>query len=169
MKTLGILLLLVPFTSAAKSFTFNDDLVCAYPFEDFQIQSMTCGKPSFISILGDNYDDGVCSFSDLMDISGKVTISQAVFHTYYIVLDACFRTGDATWYASKKCMSFRTSLDLLASSSTSNANGGNDANNGNAVATQAPYITYLEAGTYDWKARLLLPKKCRVLLNRRDL
>jgi hypothetical protein len=141
---------------AGNSFTYNDDLECAYPFEQFQVQSITCAKPTYIQ-LGEaqgnqaNSED-VCSFGDQMDLYGRVTVSQAVTREYYITLNACFRSGEASWYNSKHCGSYRVKVDLLE---TITANANANANN----AAQQAYITFLAAGTYNWKARLLIPKK----------
>jgi hypothetical protein len=133
---------------AVNSFTYNDDLECAYPFEQFQVQSITCAKPTYIQ-LGEaqgnqaNKED-VCSFGDQMDLYGRVTVSQAVTREYYITL--------SNWYNAKHCGSYRVKVDLLETL-TDNANA--KTNN----AAQQKYITFLAAGTYSWKARLLIPKK----------
>jgi hypothetical protein len=133
---------------AVNSFTYNDDLECSYPFEQFQVQSITCAKPTYIQ-LGEaqgnqaNNED-VCSFGDQMDLYGRVTVSEAVTREYYITL--------SNWYNAKHCGSYRVKVDLLETL-TDNANA--KTNN----AAQQKYITFLAAGTYSWKARLLIPKK----------
>lgn len=146
----------VPFAKAGtSSFTYNDDLVCSYPFEQFVIDSLTCAPTSYIKFqTGNEYRDyaedfSTCSFGDEMDISGRVTIEQAVARKYFLTLQACFQYSDS-WYGSRKCSSFRVPLDLVAAVESTNNNGGQSSEN---------YVSYLEAGNYAWSARLLLPKK----------
>jgi hypothetical protein len=139
---------------AANSFTYNDDVQCTYPFEQFQVQSITCAKPTYVQLgegQGNNAkSEALCSFGDQMDLYGRITVSQAVTRDYYITLIACFRSGEASWYNSKHCGTYRVKADLLETiTANDNANG----------AAQQEYITFLAAGTYNWKARLLIPKK----------
>jgi hypothetical protein len=152
-----IVLLFSPIVHATKGFTYNDDVLCGAPFENFFIESITCGQSSFIHVVGDGaqatnvYEqDEICAFGDQMDIVGRVTISQAVARIYYVNLQACFRTGETSWYSAKKCMLFRASMDL-ASSTTEVVN---------EAETQAPNnIDYAEAGEYTFKSRVIIPKK----------
>jgi hypothetical protein len=96
---------------AANSFTYNDDVQCTYPFEQFQVQSITCAKPTYVQLgegQGNNAkSEALCSFGDQMDLYGRITVSQAVTRDYYITLIACFRSGEASWYNSKHCGTYR--------------------------------------------------------------
>ena len=140
--------------NATRGFTYNDDIVCGYPFENFVVESITCATSTFIHVLRDGteaanvYDnDEVCSFGDQMDIAGRVTVSQAISRNYYVYLKACFRTSDVSWYSAKKCMTFRSSTDLYNSLDVQTEQETNTA------------IDYSEPGEYTFRSRVQIPKK----------
>jgi hypothetical protein len=162
------LILLVPFVSvtfATKGFIYNDDIVCGYPFEDLVIASITCTPSTYIDVLPDGgtpaniYDShDVCAFGNQMDIIGQVTSSQVLTRNYNVNLKACFRTSDISWYSAKKCMLFKTTLDLR----TSVEQALQEQEQADAAAaegvTQAT-IDYVEPGVYTFSARVIIPKK----------
>jgi hypothetical protein len=154
---------LLSVTSATKGFTYNDDLVCGYPFEELVIESIACTPSTFIHVLPDGgqqanlYDsDEVCAFGNQMDIVGRVTISQTVIRNYFVNLKVCFRTP--SWYSSKKCMLFKTSLDLRTSIEQVQQEE-EQAAAAAAEGTTVASIDYVEPGDFTFSARVIIPKK----------
>ena len=165
MKTIGVAVLFIPIVYATKGFTYNDDIVCGYPFENFIIETISCAPPTYVHAwpeggeatnLYDSHD--VCAFGNEMEIAGKVTVSQAVARIYHANLNACFRTSAISWYSAKKCMLFKTTLDLRTYSKAEEEQVENG--EGEAVASSSQtYVDYVEPGEFAFSARVLIPKK----------
>lgn len=130
-------LLLLPSLSDASyaktvGFVYNDDVVCAYPFDGFTINDISCGASAgggniIVEGVNDNNDgygqDIVCHYGDRMEISGEVTTVEAVTKDFDVYLHLCFKTyasatGQKQWTGTtsassgKKCYDFHTNLDL---------------------------------------------------------
>jgi hypothetical protein len=146
-----------------RGFTYNDDVVCGYPFENFVIESITCAPSTYVHVLVDGAQDvnlyeneEVCAFGNQMDIVGSVTISQPVSKWYYLHLNVCFQSTEVAWYANKKCMLFKSSMDLVRSTTQVDAAYNAD----QAAAYQAqPILDYAEPGLYTFKSRVIVPHK----------
>ena len=162
MKTIGVVVLFLPVVYAVKGFTYNDDVVCGYPFENFVIESISCAPSSYIHVwpeggepsnLYDSHD--VCAFGNEMEIVGKVTVSQTLSRIYHANLQACFRTSEASWYSAKKCMLFKTTIDLRTYAVQEPVEEGEDG----AIVESQPYYNYVEPGEFTFSARVVIPKK----------
>lgn len=168
MKTIGIVALFVPVANAVKGFTYNDDVVCGYPFENFVIESISCAPSSYVHVwpeggepsnLYDSHD--VCAFGNEMEIVGRVTVSQALSRVYHANLQACFRTSEVSWYSAKKCMLFKTTLDLrtyVVQEQVEEGQGQGEEADAEVAASQ-PYYNYVEPGEFAFSARVVIPKK----------
>ena len=164
MKTLGTVVLFIPLVCATKGFTYNDDVVCGYPFENFIIESISCAPSSYVHVwpeggepsnIYDSHD--VCAFGNEMEIVGRVTVSQAVARIYHANLNACFRTSQTSWYSAKKCMLFKTSVDLRTYAVQAQAEDGEQS--AAAVVASQTYYDYVEPGEFSFSARVVIPKK----------
>lgn len=159
----SFLLLLPAFVAeATRGFTYNDDVVCGYPFEDFIIESITCAPSTFVHVLVDGAQDvdlyeneEVCAFGNEMDIVGRVTISEPVSKWYYLHLNACFKSSQVAWYANKKCMLFKSSMDLVRSNTQVDDGGDDEAASYQATQT----LDYAQPGVYTFKSRVIVPHK----------
>ena len=165
MKTIGVAVLFVPVAYAVKGFTYNDDIVCGYPFENFVIESISCAPSSYVHVWpegGEAYNQydshDVCAFGNEMEINGRVTVDHVLARIYHANLQACFRTGETSWYTSKKCMLFKTTLDLRTYAVQEQVEEGDEAAAAAATATQT-YIDYVEPGEFFFSARVVIPKK----------
>jgi len=165
---------LVSFSNASRSFTYNDDIACTYPFEVFQIESIECGDSSsyFTYVYNDEdmeeADEGVCYFGQSMDIAGQVTVSGEQISRYFDVsLKVCFQHP---WYyiQTRACMTYRTNLDLLAATGQVAEYGDEvnecedygDENNNNRYGYRGNTCNdMVEEGTHNFKMRLQIPKK----------
>jgi hypothetical protein len=165
-----LLLLPVSVAETTRGFTYNDDIVCGVPFEDFTIESITCAPSTFVQVLVDGAQDvnlyeneDVCAFGNEMDIVGSVTISQPVSKWYYLHLNVCFKSSQVVWYANKKCMLFKASMDLVRSDSQADyawQDQGDDAGADQAAAYQTQQtLDYAEPGRYTFKSRVIIPRK----------
>ena len=159
-----VLLLSALIAEATRGFTYNDDVVCDYPFQDFFIESVTCAPSTFVHVLVDGAQDvnlyeneNVCAFGNQMDIVGRVTISQPVSRWYFLHLNVCFKSSQIVWYANKKCMLFKSStMDLVRSNTQIDNAYGED----QASAYQPQQILdYAEPGQYTFKSRVIVPHK----------
>jgi hypothetical protein len=166
MKTLGIAVLLLPAVHATKGFTYNDDVVCGYPFEDFIIETIECAPSSYVHVWPEGgqasnvYDSHeVCAFGNEMEIVGRVTVSQAVTRIYHANLQACFRTSQASWYSAKKCMLFKTTLDLRTYAVPEQTDDGVDGVDGADSTSSQTNVDYVEPGDFAFSARVVIPKK----------
>jgi len=162
MKLLRFLcpLLLLPSLSNASyaqttGFRYNDDVVCAYPFDEFLINDITCDTSSSNHIMVEGVNDNsavegyeedvICHYGDHMEIEGEVTTMEAVSKKFDVYLHLCFKTytsstgKSSTWTGSsgKKCYDFHTNLDL--SSYTMDRYQYGDTYDANAAAENAEY------------------------------
>lgn len=158
-----LVLAFAPVVAATKGFTFNDDMVCGYPFEGLVIESISCAPSTFLHALPEGkepaniYDShDVCAFGNQMDIVGTVPVTQAISRYYNANLNACFRTGEYSWYNTKKCMLFKTSIDLRAYVDEADEEEAADAE---ALAAQKARAAYIEPGQITFTARLIIPKR----------
>jgi hypothetical protein len=165
MKTVAVAALFTSVVYATKGFTYNDDVICGYPFEDFVIESISCAPSSYVHVWPEGgeasniYDSHeVCAFGNEMEIVGRVTVSQAVARIYHANLQACFRTSQISWYSAKKCMLFKTTLDLRTYAVPENNEEGDEAAAA-AVASSQTYLDYVEPGEFFFSARVIIPKK----------
>jgi hypothetical protein len=169
---LASFLLLLPaiLAETTRGFTYNDDIACGVPFEDFVIESITCAPSTFVHVLVDGAQDvelyeneDVCAFGNEMDIVGRVTISQPVSKWYYLHLNVCFKNSQTVWYANKKCMLFKSSMDLVRSNTQADyawADQGDDAEAYQKSAYQTQQILdYAAPGVYTFKSRAIIPHK----------
>ena len=163
MKTIGVAILFVPVVYATKGFTYNDDVVCGYPFENFIIESISCAPSSYVHVWPEGgqasnvYDSHeVCAFGNEMEIVGRVVVSQAVTRIYHANLQACFRTSQVSWYSAKKCMLFKTTLDLRTYAVPEQTEEVDDTD---AAASSQTYMDYVEPGEFSFSARVIIPKK----------
>jgi len=157
-------------------FTYADDVVCAYPFDDFTIESISCesGYTNKVIIEGvsdnDGEDDGetVCHAGDRLEVHGQVTTVEAVSKYFTSHVKVCFETrmeDSRSWYGTQtgeRCTSYEGHLDLR----------GYTANNNNYEEAAADYYyedaddydsrnqsdDYLPTGTYPFSAVFQLPR-----------
>ena len=159
------------YSSKTIGFIYNYDAVCAYPFDDFTIDSIVCDSVSNNAILVEGVNDyqseadgsdAECHFGDHMEIVGEVTTVEAVSRYFDIYVHLCFKTSASSSSSSsgEKCFDFQTKLDLgyhkeddaerkLATYDSSNYDS-HDYRNEN-------YYEYLPEGTYSWSANLKVP------------
>jgi len=178
---------LVSFSNASRSFTYNDDIACTYPFQEFRIESIQCGDSSsyFTYVYNDEdaqeeTDEGVCYFGQTMDIAGQVTVSGEDISRYYDVsLKVCFQ-HPMYYLQYRSCMTYRTNLDLLAATGQVAEYGDEvnecedyenneeqdyyNENNNNYNNNRYGYRgnkcnDMVEEGTHNFKMRLQIPKK----------
>ena len=159
-------------------FTYANDVTCAYPFDDFTIESISCesGGTNKVVIEGVNdneEDDGetVCHAGDRFEVYGQVTTVEAVSKYFTTYVYVCFETqmeDSRTWYGTQKgerCTTYDGHLDLR----TYAANNNNNNNNEEAAANyynedEDDYDSrnqsddYLPTGTYPFSAVFQLPR-----------
>lgn len=157
-------------------FTYNEDILCTYPFEAFDIQDITCAKTaSHIVIEGvtdqatSDSDSSICHYGDRMEVSGEVTTLEAISNKEKLVLNVCFKSNMAQWYNTgyskqgEKCIKYSTNIDLTPyNAETGNQNSYASQYNG-YVEDMYEYRNnnpdFLPAGTYSWSAILNIPAR----------
>jgi len=181
----ALLLLLLPRVSeATKSFFYNNDMFCSYPFE-LTINAITCTDSDSWAYVSNEYndnnqnrnaDDGLCWFGQTMDIEGEVTLMESVYRYFTAKLHVCYQNQGYGFYKFRsftKCFTYTKKIDLMAVSTSQQAQNSYDEAAGqedeeqeqeqeNQYQYQYRYnqqTNYLSAGTHEFQTRLTIPNK----------
>jgi len=159
-----VLLLLPSFSDASvTSFTYNGDIECGYPFEDFTIQEIECSDSSYTFVGDGNGYADVCSFGQYMDIQGEVTASETLYRYFGVKMNICYQKF--SFYGYRHCEEYTSSIDLMSladSQEEQDAGGSQDQNQQQSYEEyqQQQYeANYLEQGSYKFGTRLHIPSK----------
>ena len=158
-----LLLLLPSFSDASSnSFTYNGDIECGYPFEDFSISDITCGDGSYTYVGDGNGNADACSFGQYMDIQGEVTASETLYRYFSVKMNVCFQKY--SFYGYKHCEEYTSTIDLMSLADSQEEGGSQDQNNYQQQSyeeyQQSQYESnYLEQGSYKFGTRFHIPSK----------
>ena len=165
------LLILLPWLSdGTKSFSYNDDIYCGYPMEDFTIDSLTCKDTStyVTEYNSDNNDkDDLCWFGQTMDVVGSVTIAEPIYRYFNAKLYLCFQKqieGLYSFRSYNKCFTYTKKIDLMALSqaqqaSNSYQDGSNQQDDQDQTYSKYRDYNYLQTGSYQFQTHFTIPKK----------
>ena len=158
---LSTLLTLLPAVAHATygkttGFIYNDDAICAYPFDDFTINSVTCDSFTNKHILVEGVNDYLsqadgsedeCHYGDRMELQGEVTTVEAVSRYFDIYVHVCFKSASSTSGKSsssssssssgssgEKCFDYQTSLNLGYHKEDEEEDAANDNNGGRKLS-----------------------------------
>jgi hypothetical protein len=144
--------------ASSKSFYYDQNAECSYPFDDFTVTTLSCVGSSYTYVNGYNdvdasdvYDESICSFGDTLNVQGTTTLIGAAGKKFSLVLNVCYGGSDNPYYNPQTCTRNRASLDLTDYARLA------DAEYYNQELDETDY--YLQPGTYQWRAAFTIPKK----------
>lgn len=162
-RIITALLLLQQFSNAKiTGFVSNDYVECGYPFEEFEIEKISCNyNRSWYSFdtYYKNREEGICYWGQNMKLRGKVTVSEGVYRYFdNTVIQLCF--GDSS------CKTIQTKVDLFSlvgeDEEDDEANNEDEADQvkGECYSNfcRYNYHDFLFPGTYEFSGQLRIPE-----------